>query len=260
MVFTSTFRQVALRESTPSDPAVAIQAARALTNIDAQDAALIKIVASEFGLSNKSVDRFIAMQVNPKSVEFEQPKRITRTDNRDGSTFFHFVNSKGQNNDILTIRMRGNTGNIDLRGSIGDKTRVSNLPTEERTSITAQARAARGLDTGALKKLLVWINLYLLTREPMLIGPGIENKFSISYQSPLFPTTIDFIGFFNEVLRFEESGEKPNSRDYSMEFIVERTEPELDQYLIDVITQLDATSLNDPAADSGGTAGGFDGT
>ena len=152
----------------------------------------------------------ISMAVNPKSVKWSQPKRWVKKDTREGSVFFHFTNAKGQNQDVLTLSFSGNTGNIDLQGSL------ANSP---------------GADTGALYKLLVWHNLYLMSREPMLLGDGTENLVTMVYSSPLFPVEVAFDGFFSKVVEFEETAEKPNSRNYSFEFTVTRAEPDLDEAL-----------------------------
>lgn len=165
----------------------------------------------------------ISMAINPKSVTFDQDKRWTKKDTRNGSVYFHFTNSKGQNNDILTISFSGNTGNLDLRGDLAQ-------PETERT--------------GALLKLKVWHNLYLLTREPILLSDNTVNVFSIEYTSQLLPVPITFRGFFNKVLDFSESADKPNSRDYSFDFTVTSTEPDLDTYLGEVTTALDAVPAN----------------
>lgn len=171
----------------------------------------------------------INMSVNPNSVTFSQPKRWTKKDTRNGSVYFHFTNTKGQNNDILTLSFKGNTGSIDLRASLD--------PT----------LASQGLDTGAFQKFMVWHNLYLLTREPMLLTDGAENVFSISYASKLFPEII-FNGFFNKVLEFEESAKRPNSQDYSFEFTVTSTIPDLDEVLAQIIdlASTPATSVHVP--------------
>lgn len=180
-------------------------------------------VATDFPLdSSMSV---VTMAVNPKSVAFEQPKRWKKKDIRDGSVFFHFTNKKGQNNDILTISFRGNTGNIDLRGSIAEPLGGAN-------------------DTGALNKLRVWHNLYQLTREPMLIGDHLENVFSITYTSALLPQPVEFRGFFNKVLDFEENADKPNSRDYSFQFTVTSTNPDLDELTRDILEVLETASTS----------------
>jgi len=171
----------------------------------------------------------ISMLVNPNSVRFTQPKRFVKRDTREGSVFFHFTNSVGQNNDILTLAMSGNTGIIDLRGSVG----------------TFDPRTGRDLnngpDTGAMRKWQVWHNLYLLTREPEVFAGNIENVKTITYTSKIFPLSIEFNGFFSKVLEFEENAQKPNSLDYTLEFTVTSTFPSLDDVLKQ-ITEL----LNSP--------------
>lgn len=161
----------------------------------------------------------IRMVINPKSVQFSQPKRWTKKDTRDGSVFFHFTNRKGQNNDILTMSFQGNTGNIDLRNDL-------TLPREQ--------------GTPGLSKLKTWHNLYQLTREPMLLPDNSLNAFTITYNSQLLPVPIKFTGFFNQVLEFTESADKPNSRDYSFEFTVTSTTPDLDDYIAEIAIIADA--------------------
>jgi hypothetical protein len=184
---------------------------------------------------------YITMALNPNSIRFSQPKRFSKVDTQEGSVFFHFTNSKGQNNDILTISFRGNTGNIDLRGSLGDPERD---PFALVSGTAVDKQLLVGQDTGALRKLLVWHNLYRLTREPMLIGPGIENVFTVTYQSALFPVAIDFHGFFNQVLDYTEDGQKPNSRNYEFEFTVTHTSPDLDDFLAEVSETLQTAVMN----------------
>lgn len=169
----------------------------------------------------------IVMAVNPNSVKFVQSKRITKKDTREGSVYFHFTNSKGQNNDILGLQFAGNTGNIDLRGSLGG---LNTNGRATQTGANGEATAV-GPDTGALYKLQVWQNLYLLTREPVLLADNMENTWTLSYSSALFPVSVDFTGFFAKVLEFDETGAKPNSRNYSFEFTVTSTDPDLDELL-----------------------------
>lgn len=156
----------------------------------------------------------IEMLVNPNSVTWDQPKRITKKDTQEGSVFYHFTNSKGENNDILSCTFRGNTGNIDPRGSIEvgpDQNNFSNT------------------NTGAYQKLLVWHNLWQLTREQILLKDNIINEFIVTYQSIIIPTQITLIGFFNEVMTLEDSAEKPFSKDYSFSFTVQDTIPPLNE-------------------------------
>jgi hypothetical protein len=173
----------------------------------------------------------IAMAINANSVTFSQGKRITEKKTREGSVFFHFTNKQGQNNDILRLTFRGNTGNIDRRGSLGAPERDP-FALKSGTAVDKQLRGEQ--DTGALRKLLVWHNLYALTREPMLLSDGSENKFYITYISALFPFALIFEGFYNNVLELEENAEKPNSRDYAFEFVVSNTRPSLDEVMVSV--------------------------
>jgi hypothetical protein len=182
----------------------------------------------------------ISMAVNPNSVKFSQPKRWTKRDTREGSVFFHFTNSKGQNNDILTLSFAGNTGNIDARGSQGDPNQAPSNAQQE----TSNASIGSG-DTGAVNKLIVWHNLYLLSREPMLLPDGTENIISVSYRSALFALAqeIIFNGFFTKVVEFDESGTKPNSRNYSFEITVTSTFPDLDDVLSILGAQMSTQAL-----------------
>lgn len=209
MTFTSKMRRALL-----SDTADRIDAVRSQqTSVNDQNA------NNQIFDLNSQLDRampIITMEVNPSSVEFDQPKRYSRQDTMNGTVFHHFTNSKGQNNDILTLRFRGNTGNISRRGR--------NLEDRDR----------------AIQRLEVWHNLYQLTREPMLLSDGTTNTFTISYWSALFPVQLDFEGFFTRVLTFTEDARKPNSREYSMEFIVQKTSPDLNtaiNNILDFVTQ-----------------------
>lgn len=162
----------------------------------------------------------IEMAVNPNSVTFRQPKRITKRDTQEGSVYFHFTNSQGENNDILTLEFRGNTGNLNLQGSI-DTTRG-----------VFDNGSASG--NGANKKLQIWHNLWALTREPMLVSSEFGtyvNQFLIIYSSTGIPMQISLIGHFNSVLEFTETADKPFTRDYSMSFTVQEIVPPLNDLM-----------------------------
>lgn len=168
----------------------------------------------------------VSMEVNPHSIDFDQPKRFARQDTVRGSVFHHFTNDKGQNNDILTLTFQGSTGNISLRGSTPDEIQRSK------------------------RRLIVWENLYHLTREPMLLSNGTQNEFYVTYMSALFPVDITFTGFFSRVLKFSEKAEKPNSRDYSMEFTVTSVDPDLDDILSLSTSILTGETVATPTAES----------
>lgn len=187
---------------------------------------------SEYTLSATPVSGImtaIEMAVNPNSISFRQPKRITKRDTQEGSVFFHFTNSKGENNDILTVDFRGNTGNLDIRGDIAT----------DRGLFSTQG----GFNTGANRKLAVWHNLWALTREAMLLDDNTRNEFMIQYSSIGMPVEIFLIGHYSNVLEFSENADKPFTRDYSMSFTVQEIVPTLDDIasLIQEIT-IDTTS------------------
>lgn len=165
----------------------------------------------------------IEMAVNPNSIDFRQPKRITKRDTQEGSVFFHFTNSRGENNDILTLDFTGNTGNIDTRSDIS-------------TGTGSVFSTQTGINTGAYKKLSLWHNLWQLTREPMLLSDNTRNEFQIIYTSTVIPAQISLIGHFSNVLEFTDSAESPFSRDYSMSFTVEDVTPPIDE-LVSLFTQ-----------------------
>ena len=201
IIFTSEYRQRLYTRGANPSPQVELGASR----VNDRDLDVVGLSRPDVVMTN------IEMMINPSSIRWEQPKRITKRDTREGSVFFHFTNSRGQNNDVLTLRFEGSTGNIDMRGAS---------------------------ETGAFRKWLVWHNLYLLSREPILLSDGTENLVRITYMSPLWPSPMDFYGFFEAVLEFAETGDKPNSRDYSFSFKVMYSVPELDDVLTSMTTAL----------------------
>lgn len=175
----------------------------------------------------------IEMAVNPDSISFRQPKRITKRDTQEGSIFHHFTNSKGENNDILTLDFSGNTGNIDRRGDIN-------------TGSDSLFNTQNGFNTGANKKLAIWQNLWQLTREAILLEDNVRNEFLIIYSSTSIPIQISLIGHWSNVLEFSDTAGKPFSRDYSMSFTVESITPPLDE-----ITSLLSEFAVDPETTAG---------
>lgn len=178
----------------------------------------------------ENVQPYVQTLVNPRSIKWTQPKRIQRKDVRNGTVFFHFTDDNGQDNDVLKLQLSGTTGNIDLR--------ADNFP------------LAGTQDVGARRKLAIFQNLYVLTREPRIIPPNIVNEMSIRYRTKAFPSGIDFFGFFDQVLEFEETGEKPNSLEWSMMFTVQRTEPDLNDIITSTLALQEQNVTPDPDRDS----------
>lgn len=173
----------------------------------------------------------ITCLINPQSIRWRQPKRVTRENVRNGTVFFHFTDANGQDNDVLILEFSGTTGNLDRR--------------EDRLAPPGTQPVA------ARKKLEIFQNLYSLTREPRLIPPRTINEFTVRYQSKAFPAPITFIGFFSAVLEFDETAENPNAVDWSMEFTVTRSSPSLNSILA---TTLRAADNNNPLTPSPNSA------
>jgi len=164
---------------------------------------------------DKSILPVIKMAVNPNSVKWSQNKRYVKRDTMNGSTFFHFSDTFGRNNDILVMQFSGNTGNI--------KTKFVDIDAKE----IGEALGSTKADL----KLKIWHELYNLSREELILKDlnNIRNEFFITYQTVLFPNPITLIGFFNQVLDFTENAANPYSRDYTFSFTVTDTSPSLDE-------------------------------
>jgi hypothetical protein len=178
----------------------------------------------------------VSTLVNPSSIQWTQAKRIQRQDVRNGTVFTHFMNTAGQDIDILELTLSGTTGNIDLRE-------------ETFAAFATQPVAAR-------RKLQVWHNLYALTREPRLIPPNIVNKQTIRMQTKLFPGTIRLSGFYSSVLQFTESADAPNSVDWTMNFTVQDTTPDLNEIMGATFKQLSSGEALQPQRDDTPAGGG----
>lgn len=198
-----------------------------------QNSSTISTLTGTLGMSSAttlSTSPVISMMVNPHTVKWSQPKRYTKKDTMNGSVFFHFSNTNGQNNDILTLTFSGNTGNISTQQPL------------DYQYLTSTGPAAVAL-TGADNKLRMWHELYSLTREEVLLPKAIKNEFFITYRTVLMPISITFVGFFNSTLEFTETAASPFSRDYSFSFTVLDTSPKLDVLVSKINSALSTTGL-----------------
>lgn len=187
------------------------------------DTQLVKEIVDITGAMQKAMP-VIKMAVNPSTVSFAQPKRFGTMQTKRGTDYFFFTDSKGENNDVLTISFKGSSGNIFRK-----------------PGQSAEDRAK------ADERLKVWHNLYSLTREPEILSDGTQNQKTITYTSPVFPIEIEFRGFFSKVLEFSEEGTKPGSVDYSMEFTVQETSPGMSNLVAHVNDVLSAATVATPS-------------
>lgn len=177
----------------------------------------------------------IVMSLNPNSMDFAEPKRITETKVAGGTVFTHWTDADGRNNDVLRIQFQGRTGNIDVRGAL-PITRSD----ESRELLRMETYTP---STQAIERTLVWHDLYQLSREPMLLNDGRRNIMYVAYTSPLLSTTVEFAGHFENVIHFGENGEAPFSPQYDFTFVVTDSDPSLNEYYDELITVLEEVEV-----------------
>lgn len=196
----------------------------------------------------------VALRVNPHNVTFKQAKRVTKRNTQGGTVYMHWADENGQNNDVLEMQFRGRTGNINLRKDPTAKKSVTGQALQDFAnwlSGTSPENADKYTNQGGAK-LFTWSRLFQLTRMPMIdLKTKRKNVFYILYRSPLFPRPILFLGFFNNVLDFGETAENPYLVEWSFNFIVQSTQPDLDQlsdYIVSVLSNKQSISKEVNAA------------
>ncbi len=204
-VWTSTLRRLRALQGNVADLAIEDQTI-------AQSGFTTKAQSRVYSLTTPQSElTYISMLVNPSSLKIAQPKRKARMDTLGGTRWLHFTDRAGSNMDVMTISMSGSTGTISARGGQDDYT-VAMIN----------------------RRLLVWSNLYKLTLEtPYVTGLDrvLTNEIRLQIASNLFPMPFEFVGHFDAAMDYGEDANKPNSVDYSLTFIVERVEPDMETVL-----------------------------
>lgn len=194
----------------------------------------------------------VSLSMNPSSVSFRRPKRTTERKTQGGSTFFHWTDSSGRNNDIMTMDFRGQTGNINLRraarlkynalGSEGvnwvnDKINQFEDLASKQDSLIAPAPVGADKDMSGATKLVKFWDLYKLTTEPMLDPTtGLPILSTLYYASPLFGNMyVKFYGHFNSALEFEDTADSPFNKMWSFGFTVTSSQPSMN-HIYEAIT------------------------
>lgn len=207
----------------------------------------------------------LVMRMNPQTVSFRQEKRITERKTQSGSTFFHWTNAKGQNNDILKAEFSGQTGNINLRtgarkkgnwaDALTEKINDFNDWTNEQMDTASNNRdASIGVEpTGVARnmsgpsRLANFWNLHALTVEPMLdIRDGLPNVKFIQFTSPLFGnTSIRLEGHFDRALDITDDASTPFNANYSFGFTAVSTTPSVDAIYGTIVQNLSNLYYNE---------------
>lgn len=205
----------------------------------------------------------VSMKMNPSSVSFRQPKRISRDDVRSGSIFYHWTDRFGRNNDIMEVEFTGQTGNINLqqgtyRKGVADFSKHAEKATDwvndrldklaggpDGPSTGVQVTNGRNDMSGAAK-LANFHNLNSLTREPMIdVVTGQPIFYFIQYSSQLFGNTmLTLIGHFSRALDIEDSADSPNNKRYSFGFTVLSSVPSFNNIYAVVVQNLGKEFMN----------------
>jgi hypothetical protein len=166
----------------------------------------------------------VSMSLNPRSVSWQQPKRITTVYTRGGAKFFHWTDSAGRNQDILTLRFEGSTGNISRKIS-------EMILGFDRPPAVQASEPLMPPDNYA--RLLLWTNLYQLTREPVRLPDGTFNWQYIQFTSLTVPSMIRVQGHYEAVMEFSEDAQDASRARYSFSFVVapETEASQVDQLL-----------------------------
>jgi len=196
----------------------------------------------------------LSMSMNPSSVSFSQPKRTTMRKTQGGTTFMHWTDSSGRNNDILTMGFQGQTGNINVRrgmrktwdtsspypgmgwmDKVGQGVNYANKKLNDFEDAILDegpggvVPAGLEKDLSGVTKLAKFWDLYRLTTEPVLLPSGLPNYASIYYSSVVFGNmSVRFMGHFDQVLEFSDTADDPFNKQYTFSFVVEATEPRMD--------------------------------
>jgi len=175
--------------------------------------------------TDQSQGKILELAVNPRSVRFSQPKRITDTQVKEGRVYFFWSTGPGEKNlDVLTLTVTGTSGSI-----------LNRVAFKEYSQKVGQEKVKNPPQGAINTKHRKWMQLYAMTREPVY-PDELEGDFNyayIEYVSPLFPQgkQITFKGHFSNPLEFDEEATRPFLIDYSFEFIVHQTTPDIDSIL-----------------------------
>jgi hypothetical protein len=168
----------------------------------------------------------VEMLLNPNQLSIQQDKRIARSDVRGGTVFYHGVNRTGEDNDILTLAIKGSSGDIRLPtphpvGALSD-------PQED--AERERALEENWADTVYLRYVEFW-KLVQLSRERILLDDGSRNEFRLSAVGLSYMVVVTFFGFFSKPITWTESANSKGTVEWECEFTVNRIVPDWDDYV-----------------------------
>lgn len=195
--------------------------------------------------------RSLRMVINPQAIEFTQPKRISARDTIGGKVYHHWTDSRGRNNDILTLTVRGTTGNIDPRVLKDASPPSGTSLAQAAAGSTGTGSSSKKSALGNLAKHLAWAKLYQLTVDP-IIDPlnNTVNLVTCTIQTVLLPFPIQFAGHFPAAMSFTDAADNPWNKGWSLGLVVQSINPELSTIVsllqVALVTGVDLSQLQRP--------------
>lgn len=170
----------------------------------------------------------VVMELNPSQIEFQQSKRIARQDVRGGAVFYHGVNARGEDNDILVLSFSGSTGDIH-DAPFRDSTSPS-VP-DPGANVPAEIARENAWTDAVYARYVEFWKLVQMSREPVILDDNTRNELRVSVVGLSFKQVVTFFGFFSQPVTWTETAQTKGSLDWKCEFTVNRVSPSFEDYL-----------------------------
>lgn len=189
-----------------------------------RDRSIGSAIESPYG-DSLALQQMVTMALNPNQLTFQQTKRIARADVRGGAVFYHGVNERGEDNDILILGIQGSTGDIRIppQRSVGSAEINEDNPSRE-------VQLERAWADKVQARFRAFWSFVQLSREAVLLPDGTYNEIELTCVTPLLrptsPPDMMFFGFFSQPVTWTESAQQKGAIDWQCEFTVRRFTPD----------------------------------
>ncbi len=153
----------------------------------------------------------IYMLINPATIRWSLPFRMTRANTFGGTTFQRWRSPGGSNADLPLLQFTFNTGLIyDTKSLLG----------MDRAGHSFYSQSSQ-------EKLEAFYSFCKLSRIPAFTENGQPNLISIKYRTLVFPECTMFV-HFTDPIQFSEDAMKPYNVEYSCSVVVLQMVPDID--------------------------------
>jgi hypothetical protein len=151
----------------------------------------------------------LIMLINPHTVRWSLPLRITRTNVFGGTVFHRWRSPDGSNADLPTLQFSFNTGRLYTSTEMAGIT-LGGLNVYQQSST---------------EKLQAFYQFCSLSRIAAFATNGQPNLISVKYRTLVFPEATLFV-HFTDPIQFTEDAMKPYNIEYSCSVVVVRMMPD----------------------------------